>query len=83
LVHFSLVDNSTNPRTLRTEIYDRIDDIFSLPTAADGASQNVHLTLASRSEANNEEDTSLLFAFNRTEILPVNAHTDERSGLLR
>ena len=81
--HLKRLRDRTNPRTLRTEIYDRIDEIFSLPTAADGASQNVHLTLVSGSEANNEKDASLFFALNRTEILPVNAHTDERSGLLR
>ena len=72
-----------NPRTLRAEIYDRIDEIFSLPNAADGASQNVHLTLTSRSEANNEEDASILLAFNQTEMIPDYAHTEERSGQLR
>jgi len=81
--HLKRLRDRTNPRTLRTEIYDRIDDIFSLPNAADGASQNVHLTLASRSEASNEEDSGFLFAFNQTNVLPEHAHTKERSGRLR
>lgn len=35
-----------NPRRLRQQIYDDLDDIFNLPCAAPGSRQNVHLTLA-------------------------------------
>ena len=55
-----------NPRRLRQEIYDDIDDIFSLPGAAPGVTENVFLTLTENSEK--EEDEMLDFAFNRTEI---------------
>jgi len=58
----------TNPRKLRTEIYDRIDEIFSLPNAADGASQNVHLTLASWSEASSLPSTGPM-SFQRSHTL--------------
>ena len=35
----------TNPRTLRREIYELIDDLFSLPNAVEGVTENVHETL--------------------------------------
>ncbi len=37
--------NQTNPRQLRREIYNLIDDIFSLPGAVTGITEDVHLTL--------------------------------------
>jgi len=36
----------TNPRPLRQEIYELIDDLFSLPYAIEGRTENVHDTLA-------------------------------------
>jgi len=55
-----------NPRHLRQEIYDAIDDIFSLPGATPAVTENVFLTLTENSEK--EDDEMLDFAFNRTEI---------------
>ena len=60
--------DSINPRRLRSEIYDAIDDIFTLPCAEPGSSQNVHLTLAKNRE-NGKELLSKL-AFNRTRVKP-------------
>ena len=39
-----------NPRQLRQEIYDLIDYIFSLPNAVPGQTEDVHQTLAIRSD---------------------------------
>ena len=36
----------TNPRQLRQEIYDRLDDLFSLPGAVPGETEDVYQTLA-------------------------------------
>ena len=55
-----------NPRQLREEIYDAIDDIFSLPGAAPDATGNVFLTLTENSEKENDAISDL--AFNRTTI---------------
>jgi len=55
-----------NPRRLREEIYDAIDDIFSLPNAAPGVTENVFLTLTENSEKENDAISDL--AFNRTII---------------
>jgi len=55
-----------NPRQLREEIYDAIDDIFSLPGAAPDATENVFLTLTENSEKENDAISDL--AFNRTTI---------------
>jgi hypothetical protein len=35
----------TNPRQLRREIYDLIDNLFALPIATDGQPEDIHLTL--------------------------------------
>ena len=55
-----------NPRQLREEIYDAIDDIFSLPGAVPGVTENVFLTLTENSEKENDAISDL--AFNRTTI---------------
>ena len=55
-----------NPRQLREEIYDAIDDIFSLPGAAPDVTENVFLTLTENSEKENDAISDL--AFNRTTI---------------
>jgi hypothetical protein len=58
--------DSINPRCLRSEIYDDIDDIFNLPCAEPGSTQNVHLTLAKNLEHGKEAPSNL--AFNRTRV---------------
>jgi len=58
--------NQINPRHLREEIYDAIDDIFSLPGAAPDVTENVFLTLTENSEK--ESDAISDLAFNRTTI---------------
>jgi hypothetical protein len=54
-----------NPRRLRREIYDAIEQLFQLPGAAPDCTQDVHLTLAANRPKREDE---LLFAFNRTAI---------------
>ena len=58
--------DSINPRHLRSEIYDDIDDIFKLPCAEPGSTQDVHLTLTKNRE--NGKETLSDLAFNRTRI---------------
>jgi hypothetical protein len=58
---------SLNPRQLRLEIYDQIDDLFSLPAAENGTPENVHHTLRSRPHPLKGELLSDL-NFNRTHI---------------
>jgi hypothetical protein len=57
----------TNPRQLRQEIYALIDQIFSLPGAQAGVSENVHQTLMSSSPTSKGGNT-LGLNFNRTVI---------------
>lgn len=61
--------DQTNPRQLRQQIYDAIDEIFSLPGAMPGITEDVRLTLASSSTAPQGGVPPLNFAFNRTQIL--------------
>jgi len=58
--------DSINPRRLRSEIYDDIDDIFKLPCAEPGSTQDVHLTLTKNRE--NGKETLSNLDFNRTRI---------------
>jgi hypothetical protein len=55
-----------NPRRLRQQIYDDLDDIFRLPCAAPGSRQNVHLTLAKNLDRRKEPLSHL--DFNRTSV---------------
>jgi len=57
-----------NPRQLRQEIYDTIDHIFSLPGAVPGITEDVRLTLATSSTAQQGGAPRLNLAFNRTQI---------------
>ena len=50
-----------NPRRLRQQIYDDLDDIFRLPCAAPGSRQNVHLTLAKNLDKRKEPLSHLDF----------------------
>jgi hypothetical protein len=58
--------DTTNPRRLRQEIYDAIEQLFTLPAAVPGVAENVHFTLAeNRQQA---EHSFLDLAFDRTPI---------------
>ena len=61
--------DSINPRELREEIHDLIDELFSLPGAGPGAKQNVHLTLSHRSDRHEEENGAYILLFNRSTVL--------------
>ena len=76
--------DSINPRRLREDIYDAIDDIFKLPGAVPGVTENVFLTLL------NTDDRWLNLDFNctpmRDDHSPATAafyQTDERRGTFR
>jgi hypothetical protein len=58
--------DSINPRRLRSEIYNDIDHILTLPCAEPGSTQNVHDTLARNLESGEELLSDL--DFNRTPI---------------
>lgn len=64
-----ILRDRTNPRQLRQEIYDLIDQIFALPGAVPGNAEDVFETLlfhpCSKMEED-EKDDSLLFSFDRT-----------------
>jgi hypothetical protein len=57
--------DSINPRRLRQEIYDAIEQIFLLPAASSDRTEDVRLTLAANRP---KGDLDLSFAFDRTEI---------------
>ena len=56
--------DATNPRRLRQEIYDAIEQLFTLPGAVPGVAENVHLTLAENRQKG--KDSFLDLAFDRT-----------------
>ncbi|NIN66897.1 MAG: DDE-type integrase/transposase/recombinase [Anaerolineae bacterium] len=57
----------TNPRTLRREIYELIDYLFSLPNAIEGQTENVHETLTFPLEFYEKgADASVTFSFDTT-----------------
>lgn len=58
--------DATNPRRLRQEIYDAIEQLFALPGAVPGVAENVHLTLAEN--CHSDEDGFPDLAFHRTSI---------------
>jgi len=60
----SALRDETNPRRLRQEIYDAIEQIFDLPGASPDRAEDVRLTLAGNRPKGAYEQ---LFAFNRTE----------------
>jgi hypothetical protein len=62
----SALRDSINPRRLRQEIYDAIDQLFLLPGAPPDHTEDVRLTLAG---CRPEGAYDTLFAFNRTEIV--------------
>ena len=58
--------DAINPRRLRQDIYDTIDQILSLPGATTGVPEDVHLTLANNPKKGDDDTPDL--AFNRTPI---------------
>ena len=52
----SNVRSSSNPRQLRQEIYDLIDQIFALPGAVPGVTEDVFQTLMSHPSSEREEE---------------------------
>jgi len=69
--------DQTNPRQLRREIYDLIDEVFSLPGAVSGITENVHLTLLAHSYR--DDDACFLPQF----MTQPNLKTPERRGPAR
>jgi len=69
--------DQTNPRQLRREIQAGLDQLWALPKAQPGASENVHQTLLSHLTIG--PDNPLRFAFNRTP-LRAEAATDPQGG---
>jgi hypothetical protein len=58
--------DSINPRRFRLEIYDAIEQIFTLPCADPGTTENVYLTLSNNGK--NRKGALANLAFNRTAI---------------
>ncbi len=61
----SALRDATNPRRLRQEIYDAIEQLFLIPGAPPDHAKDVRLTLAHNRPKGDDE---LLFAFDRTQI---------------
>jgi hypothetical protein len=61
--------DQTNPRQLRRDIYDLLDQVFALPGAVPEVTEDVFQTLLLHPSWGREEDDSLTFSFNRTTIL--------------
>ena len=61
--------DATNPRQLRQEIYDIVDEILSLPTATPGQRESVFDTLSHSVAFENAADDPLDFGFRRTDVL--------------
>lgn len=56
--------DQTNPRQLRQEIYDLLDDLFNLPGATPGVTENIFETLSLHSQKG-EDDLPVTFSFDR------------------
>jgi len=61
--------DATNPRQLRQEIYDTVEEILSLPTATPVHRESVFDTLSHSVAFENAADDPLDFAFRRTDVL--------------
>jgi hypothetical protein len=57
-----------NPRRLRQQIYQAIDELFALPNAVPDVPQDIHQTLVQPSDSQKGGDDPLTFSFNRTLI---------------
>jgi hypothetical protein len=61
--------DATNPRQLRQEIYNTVDEIVSLPTATPAHRESVFDTLSHSVAFENAADDPLDFGFRRTDVL--------------
>ena len=61
-----LLWEGTNPRSLRQEIYQSLDQLFRLPNALGGITENVHDTLTHPIDFRNERTPSVTLSFDRT-----------------
>jgi hypothetical protein len=62
----SALRDATNPLQLRREIYDLLDQLFALPNAPQGSTQDVFLTLFDPPEFMKGEDCPVTFSNERT-----------------
>ena len=58
--------NATNPRQLREEIYDLLDQLRKLPAAQPGQTEDVHQTLFAAPRLKEAEDSPATLSFERT-----------------
>jgi hypothetical protein len=58
--HFEALRDQTNPRQLRLDIYALLDQLFALPNAPDGSTQDVYLTLFNPPQFTKGEDGPLV-----------------------
>jgi hypothetical protein len=65
-INLETLRSSTNPRKLREEIYALIDQIFALPNAAQGSTQDVYLTLFEVPITQKEQAIPVTFPNDRT-----------------
>jgi hypothetical protein len=61
--------DATNPRQLRQQIYDTVEEILSLPNATPGRTESVFETLSHSVDFENAVGDPLDFGFRRTEVL--------------
>ena len=69
---FQALRHQTNPRQLRHDIYTLLDQLFALPNAPDGSTQDVYLTLFNPPEFLKGDDSPLspvTFSYDRTTLL--------------
>jgi hypothetical protein len=57
--HFEALRDQTNPRHLRQDFYALLDQLFALPNAPDGSTQDVYLTLFNPPQFTKGEDSPL------------------------
>lgn len=57
---FEALRDQTNPRQLRQDIYALLDQLFALPNAPDGSTQDVYLTLFTPPQFTKGEDSPLV-----------------------
>ena len=65
--HLEALRDQTDPLQLRQEIYDLLDDLFKLPGATPGVTENIFETLSKPSQKGG--DVPATFSFDRTASL--------------
>ena len=61
--------DQTNPRRLRNEIYNLIEELFRVPSAVPGQSEDVHLTLTTSPLSQKGGGIPVALSFDRTVLL--------------